>query len=87
MREGTYKHLFGLIIGKHIIFDEYNKNIYPIYHYQYDILCIFREYVDGYSYEIRREDADSLITTDYYPIENIEEILKRFALTIIERPL
>lgn len=87
MKDGTYQHLLGLIIGKHRVFSEYNNNRTPIYHFSYDILCQLRDYTDGYSYEVRREVSRDLITTNLQSMDSVEGLMKQLALMVIERPL
>ena len=82
-----FKHLLGLIIGKHRVFSEYNNNRTPIYHFSYDILCQLRDYTDGYSYEVRREVSRDLITTNLQSMDSVEGLMKQLALMVIERPL
>lgn len=73
----------GLVIGKYIIYDEYNNNVNPIYHYQYDILIQNEYYTNGYQYEIVRESAYYLIKTDIH-IENVDKVMQELSFNTVK---
>lgn len=78
LRYNIYEHHLGVIIGKHLVFDDKDKNRSPIYHTQYDILVQSEQFIDGISYEIRREVARDLILKEH-TIESIRDTMDEFA--------
>lgn len=84
LRYNIYVHDEGMIIGKHLIFDDKDKNRSPIYHTVYDILVQSEQFIDGFSYEIKRERASDLILKEN-TIEKVKDIMNEFASYQIER--
>ena len=77
-KDEVYIKINGMVIGKYIVYDEYNNNINPIYHYVYDILVQVEYYTDGYKYEIRRESGNDLEKTDYH-IDGVDDIMQELS--------
>lgn len=84
LRYNIYEHDEGMIIGKHLVFDDKDKNRSPIYHTQYDILVQSDQYIDGFAYEIKRERARDLILKEN-TIEEVKGIMEEFASYQIEK--
>lgn len=86
MKDGAYRNVEGLVIGKHIVYDEYDKNRSPIYHTQYDVLTQSGVFLDGYTYDIRKENAEDLILKESH-ISGLADCMALFNSIIIDRPV
>ena len=84
LRYNIYEHDEGLIIGKHLVFDDKDRNRSPIYHTQFDILVQSEQFIDGFSYEIKRERARDL-TLKEYTVDGVSDMMLEFASYQIEK--
>lgn len=86
MKNGSYQHNQGVIIGKHLVYDDSNRNKSPLYHMVYDVLVQTKTYIDGYSYEVTQEVANDLILEDGV-VSNVKDVMGQIASYAIDRPL
>lgn len=86
LKNGVYRNIDGLVLGKHMVYDEYDKNRAPIYHMAYDILIQSEVFIDGYTYEVRRENAEDL-TLKEVSVAGLDTCMALFNSIVIDRPV